>query len=421
MANPLHADDETVIRSADSGHIQAHLLTLGARNTWLRPGHPFPDGNLPSNRTAFDGISAADVTELLAIRGPLHCVDGWGYLARALSALVSGDAHAARHLAYYAELRAALSMLASEGIGIFNSQNRIVDIQGNLHKLKERPTHDMCWAALAFWGSEPNSLQKMLSAIRINGAPLAEALVVYFPGTTAGNLGAQLIQEWGFDLRVGHEDRDERNLSSYSPNDLTQVATSPPDDVTFIRSLWASFEPGNWLLEKHLLRKLLELQQTVVGGDTIAMRTNEYEHLDARLRAYVSAEFLARAEDPEDLPLLVAAANGAKPAGAHSMIARGALLLGIAAAMSEHNLVAATLQPIRDLSPWWEGYGLERGLWAPGAEPSEMGELWQEIQDALEALAQSPIGNRYEWLSRLRPTVMRLCETERIGLWNLCR
>ena len=67
MAAPLHVDDEPVIRAADAGHMQAQLMELGARNTWLRPGHPFPNGSLPKRRNEFDAISATDVTEILAV------------------------------------------------------------------------------------------------------------------------------------------------------------------------------------------------------------------------------------------------------------------------------------------------------------------------------------------------------------------
>jgi hypothetical protein len=421
MANPLQAADEVTVRASDTGHIRAKLMALSARQTWLSAGHSIPSGNPPGNAAAFNAHPPADIIELVAVRGPLHGIDGWGYLARALSALISGDGHAARHLAYYAELRAALSILANDGIGIFNRQNRVVDSHGDLLTLENRGTHDMCWATLAFWAAEPGSIDKLLQATRINGAPILDAIQTFFPGMSAGSLGGTLIQEWGFDLRNGHEDRDERNLSSYSPNDLTPAETSPADDVAFVRTLWNAFEPNTWSLERHLLRKLLELLQGVVGGAGLSERANEYDHLDERIRSSVSMDFLVRIVEPENHPLLMAASSNAKPAPAHSMIARGALLLALAGGMSGENLRESMIRPFEHLRGWWHAYGSERGLWAPGREPDDMMELWLEVSDALASLEQTPNSNRYEWLNGLEGAVLRLCEAERIGLWNLCR
>lgn len=421
MAPPLVASDEPTIRAADPSFIRAALMGLATRGTWLRAGHPNPDGSVPKNKAQFDAILANDVIELLAILGPLHSVDGWSYLARALSALMAGDPHAARHLAYYAELRGALSMLANSGVGIFNSQNRIVDANGNLRALQGRNTHDMCWTVLEFWGKEATSVHSILTSIEINGGTLLDALFTYFPGLSVSGVGAQLIKEWGFDLQLGHRDHFERNLSSYSPNVLTPVGMPPEEDAAFLRPFWSAFEPKSWVIERHLLRKLLELQQTIVGGAAIGERVNEYSNLDARVRAYVSAEFLSRVSEPNDHPLLAAASDSTNPARAHSMIARGALLLKIATATSEQNLTAATIRPFQHLKLWWTEYGSARGLWAPNSEPFDMTDLWLEVEDALDAVSPATPGNRHAWFSQLQGAVVKLCETERIALWRLCQ
>src|SRR4051812_31586529 len=53
--------------------------------------------------------------QYVAASAPLHALDGWAYVARSLDAAFMGDPDAARHLAYYAELRAALALLAAAG------------------------------------------------------------------------------------------------------------------------------------------------------------------------------------------------------------------------------------------------------------------------------------------------------------------
>src|SRR3954452_380716 len=57
-----------------------------------------------------------NLAQYVAASGPLHAVDGWAFLSRALEACAKGDPDAARHLGYYAELRGALSLLASQGV-----------------------------------------------------------------------------------------------------------------------------------------------------------------------------------------------------------------------------------------------------------------------------------------------------------------
>ena len=88
-------------------------------NDWLRMDHPAAtgqflkvDGKQYSSFTALTRrFTPQQVLDVLAATGPSHCLDGWTFLSRALAALLSGDTHTTRHLAYYAQLRAALSLL----------------------------------------------------------------------------------------------------------------------------------------------------------------------------------------------------------------------------------------------------------------------------------------------------------------------
>jgi len=65
--------------------------------------------------------SPTQLSEYIAASCLLHCSDGWSYLGRAISALLRGDPHRARHLAYYAELRAATALLAKVGVSSIDS------------------------------------------------------------------------------------------------------------------------------------------------------------------------------------------------------------------------------------------------------------------------------------------------------------
>lgn len=72
--------------------------------------------------------------DYIAISSILHCKDAWDYYSNSISAMLEGNMSNAIHLAYYAELRATVSFLASEGIGIFNSKHYYVNGAGKCVK-----------------------------------------------------------------------------------------------------------------------------------------------------------------------------------------------------------------------------------------------------------------------------------------------
>lgn len=407
--------DQVAIELASSSEMIAVLGEYSAAQPpWLPAAHPFPQGSLPA-RFDFNGISQRQLTELIAVRGPLHCSDGWGYLSKAFGALFLGDRHAARHLAYYAELRAALSILASQGIGIFNGTNCVIDHAGNRHDLVNGGTHEICWMALDHWAKVPGSFEKIASAININGANLFEALTAFFPGSSGTSLGHGLIKSWGVDLSAATNDRDARNFSSYTPNDLSPMGGPPALDLDFIGSVWRSFQPSAFVLERHLLRLILETEMTNTGATSLS--STAYANLDPRIAALVSEDFLFRADDADEHPVMRAADT--TQTSAEAMLARGAILLRIATSLAQDNLAKAGVG-IEVLQPWWSPLGLERGLWSHPAEPDDMSALWMEVEDALEAASQAEQTSRHGWHGELPGSTLRLFQTERIALWNLC-
>lgn len=344
-------------------------------------------------------------------------MDGWSYVARALNSLVSGDAHAARHLAYYGELRAALSILASSGIGIFNKRNAVVDASGVVHILAERATHDMCWATISEWALLADSLKRMVSPLRLAGTSILDPFREFFPSGASVAAG-HLMTEWGFDLAQGAEDRDERNWSSYQPTAFAGIHTTPADDTAFLKMFWESLRPGGMVLERHLLRILLEVEARA-HGDQLATYKVSYDRLDDGLKAIVPFDFLTRVTDAVDHDFLVHASQRAVPAHPYSMICRAALLLRLATGMAERSLVAAGIQPAAQFEAWWKEFGVSHGLWAPDAEPATSFELWDDLDVAIEDATAAPTAHRHRWISALAGSAVRICETERAALWGL--
>ncbi len=419
MTDPLSTEDKAILSIADTNVVVNALSRFRTQTCppWLPAAHPYPDGALPKGGPAFAAVSGADMLEVIAVRGPLHAIDGWSYLGRAFSSLLSGQAHAARHLSYYAELRAALSILASSGIGVFNRRNAVIDAAGVVHIMSERTTHDMAWLALTEWSVGASSLERLIKPIRLAGASLLDPFSEFFPGQ-ASTAAGELMTEWGFDLRQGTEDRDQRNWSSYQPTALGPLLTTPAQDSTFLRMFWDACRPNGVELERHLLRILLEREARSHG-----LELYEYSHNHSRLqestKVVVPFDFLTRVNEPVDHDFLINLANRSLPAPPYAMMCRAGLLLKLATGMAEENLRAAGVQPVSHFSNWWQEFGANHGLWRPGLPPATTADLWADIDVALDESAAAPTGHRHEWISALAGNAMRMCETERVALWGL--
>lgn len=419
MADPLGRADVNSLTQRSPIPIQAHLAKYanGAMTPWLRPGHPYPNGRLPRG-TAINAVTPADLVEMVAVSGPLHCTDGWSYLARGLTALLAGDGHAARHLAYYAELRAALSLLASDGIGIFDGRNFVIDANGAGISLKDRGTHDIVWAALRAWSEQTGTFPRIADAVKISGVKLIDALQSFFPGSVGTALGSTLISTWGFDLSAGANDRDQRNYSSYVATDLDRLIEPASSDAQFVSDIWRSFEPAAWGLERHLLRQMLELEIASLNADPMSARQGQYDGSDPRLRAAVSFDFLSRATSPQEHPI-IAAAGDLGSLGAKPMLARAALLLRLSTSLVRANLDKAGVDGLTHLEDWWAPFGRERGFWSTASAPSDMSELWMEIEDALGDVNAANTSDRSSMIRSLQ-TSLHLTQTDRVPLWSLC-
>ncbi|MCP1197261.1 hypothetical protein NKW84_15545 [Acetobacter senegalensis] len=418
---PLGATDKSAVANADHRVIQAQLATLGSHGVppWLRPENARQDGSVPRAAAAFANVSKEDLVEILAIRGPLHALDGWSYVGRALNALIAGDSHATRHLAYYGELRGALSLLASSGIGIFNSQNVCIDQNRDVWLMSSRGTHDMCWATIVEWAQRAGSVDRLISPMMLAGSSMLDAFREFFPSATSA-AAAYLMEEWGFDLEQGADDQTERNWSSYQPTALLPQQTSPIEDTLFLRMFWEALRPGAIGLDRHLFRILLEAEFRA-NGEALPDFSSRYSRLDDVLQTAVPLPFLTREDEPYDHPFLCHAAKRNSPAHPYSMLCRAALLLKFATGMAEANLQAAGIRPTQHFESWWHGFGIEHGLWSPEAPPVLPEELWSDIDVALEDIEAAPANNRHGWTLALRGSAFRVCETERAALWGLFR
>jgi hypothetical protein len=432
--------DTSKLLSADRTHIISALTAVSnkAPADWLSLGHPGPDGQLPSTWTQAEGWTPAQRVEAVAFSGPTHCVDGWGYVSRALSAFLAGDFHAARHLAYYAQLRAGLSILAGVGVGVFNGINFAVLSNGGTERVDPTAgpsrsglgTHIMVWEALEAWSASTPGADLFLSLMKVRNSTIEECVDAIWPGFNSQSVATQLVSAWGLDLKRGKTEHRYRKVSSYVPHAFNALDCQPVDVAKFLSNIWQLFEPsagpGFDQLDRYLLRAALWRQHEMSApGDPIAHGAlkSRYLLLPDDVRAIASEDFLLGLGDPEEPFMVQLARSNTAPAASHEMIARSLLLLRAALAITHSNLSAAGVTGGQALRPWLDQLAIQRGFFATAASIGDMADLWSDVELALEDMGAgvNPIpACLHDWFSKSPVGIPTVTEAERIGLWSLC-
>ena len=122
---PLNPRNLTRIQSVSPNDVAKTLGGLHAffvERRWIGQRNRYAQDTISTIRAEANPgplVAPKQLSQYIAASIVLHCSDGWSFFGAAVSSLLHGDPHRARHLAYYAELRAAMSLLAAFGIGVF--------------------------------------------------------------------------------------------------------------------------------------------------------------------------------------------------------------------------------------------------------------------------------------------------------------
>lgn len=380
------------------------------------------------------------LSQYIAASAPLHCVDGWALLGRAIDCHARRDHDSARHFAYYAELRAAVSLLASEGIAIFNTNHFAVQDPRQCLRFGGR-THEVTWQALEYWADLKRASDLLSSSILANGIALEDWLEHFPPHGSLRAIGAKWLKTWGLDLRLFSGDQTIRNEASYRPTKLTKRPSLDVDDsADFICEFWSLCEPAVHapfnILDRHLLRLALEetfwgTRGTSAAADALQFRTDVEAMLSHVMPGSTAQhgwlDFLTRVVESDD-PLIVLEARRNDeidtPRQHLQMISRAALLLRVATAASSQ-LLQETDVSSADVQFWWSTLGEERGLWLKGKWPADFTDLWADAESAVKnivdwkAKTAEPDRSLVHWRQSCAHDISVLGGCERIALWGL--
>ena len=432
-------------------------LPLGAKHPrWLPEGQKYSKANIADALSADYKNGTVDDTALaqrIAASVPSHVVDGWSYFGRAIHCLIRGDTRNSVHLGYYAELRAALAILAAEGIGIFNTQHFIVDKDRLVERLSKKAcspmesrTHKIVWQVYRWWFQQETCRDLVTSIIQPGGYAIRD----WFSSPNTRGLYLQPSAEgwfnsWGLDLKRLDRDQGSRNASSYGPSAIHDwQILSGAEAVDIVKRLWELFRPTLFSRFGEVDRLLLHgVVQTIFSSQTKKRRGSKAWHLefngfvDGLLEEQTDRltdknrvewnQFLCDDAACVGFPIEAAKKQSTidSPSFPVEVLARAALLLRIATGSCERHLDEAGIE--WDMFRFWlDDIGVRRGFWGRGAYPAFPNELWADISEALESLEEEEqyIGRWEDSPHFATPqlfvsSLTRLEECERIGLWGI--
>ena len=406
-------------------------------NTWLGQNNVY-------QQDAVGQIDSGVVTkhdqlaEYVAASAVAHSFDGWSYLGRALEAEMAGDPDAARHLGYYAELRAGMSLLASGGIGVFNRKHVVVRNNQQCEIFNSEGTHEFVWRALKIWAETAAGREAILNSVAPGNVRLSEWLDQFSIGSNF--VTTSWMNQWGLDLSRLAEDKTARNIASYRPTAFTTPGPrSIEDTLRGILVLWEVCDPGANggfpVLDSHLLRSSLEM---IWRGSSAARHIKSYQQqLQVALNGVTPTscpegqweEFLAF-QNLSKAHGLIQDANGNvnqfHKDHSKQVLARATLLLRISTGCSALLLEEAGVSGRSDLEFWKSGSSVRRRLWSDADPVVSSIDLWLDVESASELIDQwllqvaddSPASCHALWTEQAAAAAT-LATAERAFLWGV--
>lgn len=447
MTRKLTPAEKASLRSADRNGVVLAITRLPRhwRNRrWVGLNNRFADDLKSALESRASSTFKRLLGDYIAASGPIHCADAWSYLGRALNAEIKGDDDRSLHLAYYAELRAAMGLMAAEGVGVFLTRHYVVDDKGYAHPLGHLssgkrpllPTHQAMWRILEHWAGLQRSASLVGNTVSVHGVSADDWLRAFRTPTALLSVANGWFRVWGIDLRAMSLDRDARNIVSYRPRIRSRPGYTLRDSTDFLEEFWRLFEPQEDApfvgLDRFLVRALLEhahyrgAQPTTARRNALRVAIRE-AGIRAGLDPGISeafAGFAARDSEADDPYVLTRAADQAeRRLRNRGPLCRAALMARMATGAWADTLRRAGVE-WEQLSFWWDEFGHERGFWRRGAAPDSMVDLWPDVSAALDELdiMGDGFGSAVEtWngARTLAPALAVLDATERISLWGL--
>jgi len=410
----LGAGDQTTIQSISRLDVLSTLAGLRRFTTherWLGKGNRYAHNTrqVIKDEMGNGGIqNPRHMAQYIAASGLLHCTDGWSYLGKATMSLLKGDLHRARHLAYYAELRAGMSLLANSGIGVFDNKHFVIDAPHRAIALGGGGrTHEFVWDCLDVWAQSNTAVDVFTSMVRPHGHSLDEWLTHLGGGSIIVPQAQAWFKQWGMDIGFYVKDRNARNESSYRPDGLhTSWTVDASLSVQFVKELWTLLEPSATTFEtvdRNILRLSLEsifnshtgksANEDKTGFKRFALPVVSYQNMPDTVQSNWM-KFLTRTTNENDPCIFTYSSQPPEEFGESifAIMSRASLLLRAATGTNSQLFKDAGINS-SSFSFWWKGLGHTRGLWDGIDDKSELIDLWSDIFLSIEELDLFQLNN----------------------------
>jgi len=421
-----------------------HQRIISARNPLVRNGSDaiWHHGDARNSYR----IPSKKISQFLAASSLSHLLDGWMYLSDAFCALLNGDKGTAVHLAYYAELRSAMSFLATEGLGVFSDKHigifsatqsdvyptNYYKSPGNptSYKQPKSPTHQFVWEAVEKWSqtsTRPNI--ELLKIFKVDGHNFYDLMEYFHPSTASSSLVTvkivkKWLKDWCFDIKNYRLDRQNRNEASYRPQRISNYSENI-DFALIINELtrfWEIISPSENsefdALDKYLLKKLFSsvydgLGTTQTLYELVSTAFQQHGMYDSQLINFMTS-------NSSEHPIFTYASMRSNEPLA--IFARATLLLRISMGLVSQLFSKGQITK-NNLNFIWTKYSLDNGFWPPEEPVENFKDLWYDISSLLEDLKvdiSNQANNSLFSLRERKPLeIMFLSQINRACLWGL--
>ena len=381
-----------------------------------------------------------DISEYIAASSLNHCTDSWNYLSRSISSILSGDYTSAIHLAYYSELRSVMSIMAYEGVGIFNSKHIWFKKNNRCSHFGGR-THDVANYIINKWAEQADKRDLIFGLIKVNNKTLAEW--INSTGLSSrSKLTKQVLkgwlQEWSIDLKI-KEDQGIRNEVSYRPKIFYQ-SFNPLHTIQSVKEIWSASEPSNnekfKNLDIHLLRIIIKdvykfkTKGNILNGDDNSKDFIKTTMLNLGLTTNEALiNFLSCVSSPDNHFVI---SEAKKPVfdsirmtyDPFPIICRAFLLLRIATATTKNLIDQSSISTTRrdSLKFWWNKICVTNGISNNADEIEDFNDLYTDIEESFNDInfAESEFWtsskNTY---AKYSGEIEKIKQFHRVGLWGL--
>lgn len=397
---------KTLISKADiekvSEGIQFAKAHYFAGRTLISTANPLLCSNPGEIIKKHTTLSVEALKEYMAVCTFVHTTDGWSYLSNAINALLNGEPSITIHLAYYAELRAAIAFLSSEGILIINNEQACIDHKNNMYvaskqvkQIKPSGTHSATWNIMDEWLSDNVKGTPILQYFTYQGKTFEE-LIPFIPHSATTAAGQVIfvkkwLRTWCFDIHKYEEDKNGRNSSSYNANIYRQFSPHDLKDCLIVlNEFWSSLEPSIDCfskLDQYLFSLYLKEVYNAATSNRISLSKKDfiddfYKNSGITEDIVLSKMFV---NDEENLLIKYAKDAQIDPKTGEvlplTIVSRAILLLrfccGACSFLFKKNMIIKN-----DLDFYINKVGQNYGLWEL-VSPIDLKELWIDVNDLL--------------------------------------